>query len=322
MNKETSVFHTFFTRLVDYAGLFPPAKLPLQEALVNYRSYLDTPDSRILSRFIITASRLSELSNELLSQYSAVKPLSLSLITRDPIEDLPMVSSFISQQEGRVIVGSLEIPIAADLLASNDELVNKLSQYQIAIDQLESNLPVFYELLRNKEYGDQQWKNWSAQLPKFIEAIASHVSSGNSFVGFKLRCGGVEAEMVPSSEHVTGALLECAAKKVRIKFTAGLHHPFRHDSAKLGVKMHGYFNLFFGAMLAFAHNVSFNELSKVIEADQATGDVVDTGETLSWLGHKLSYQEVKSFREDYVISYGSCSFVEPIEDAKSLGWLL
>src|SRR5262245_36679187 len=47
--------------VIDYAGLFPPAKLPLDQAIRNYVHYRDDPESWMLGRFIIPASRLHEL---------------------------------------------------------------------------------------------------------------------------------------------------------------------------------------------------------------------------------------------------------------------
>src|SRR5271155_5584079 len=49
------------TGIVDYAGLFPPAKLPLDQAIRNYARYRTDPESWMLGRFICPASRLGEL---------------------------------------------------------------------------------------------------------------------------------------------------------------------------------------------------------------------------------------------------------------------
>ena len=46
--------------LVDYAGLFPPSKLPMDEAVSNYAKYRASADSWMLGRFIVPVSRLSE----------------------------------------------------------------------------------------------------------------------------------------------------------------------------------------------------------------------------------------------------------------------
>ncbi len=52
----------FLTNLIDYAGLFPPAALPLPAVLENYRTYLASPDQWILNRLVLPASKLAEVA--------------------------------------------------------------------------------------------------------------------------------------------------------------------------------------------------------------------------------------------------------------------
>ena len=46
--------------IVDYAGLFPPARLPLDQAVRNYLRYRSEPESWMLGRFVLPAARLDE----------------------------------------------------------------------------------------------------------------------------------------------------------------------------------------------------------------------------------------------------------------------
>src|SRR5258708_21514392 len=50
------------TGAIDYAGMFPPAKLPLEEAFRNYLNYRESPDAWMLGRFICPVGRLEELA--------------------------------------------------------------------------------------------------------------------------------------------------------------------------------------------------------------------------------------------------------------------
>lgn len=45
-------------RFIDYAGLFPPAKLSLDDALANYERYRTSPEAWMLRWFVIDAPRL------------------------------------------------------------------------------------------------------------------------------------------------------------------------------------------------------------------------------------------------------------------------
>jgi hypothetical protein len=56
----TTAARAFLSHLIDYAGLFPPARLDLPTALANYRRYRDEAEAWMLGRFIVPASRLAE----------------------------------------------------------------------------------------------------------------------------------------------------------------------------------------------------------------------------------------------------------------------
>jgi hypothetical protein len=49
---------------VDYAGLFPPASLPLPETLGRYRRYLGSPESWILNRQVLPKAKLGDVLPE------------------------------------------------------------------------------------------------------------------------------------------------------------------------------------------------------------------------------------------------------------------
>ena len=66
-----SAARALFSGLIDHAPLFPPASLPLEEALEDHRRALASPHSWIVARFVCPASRLAELDGE---------PLRLSVV--------------------------------------------------------------------------------------------------------------------------------------------------------------------------------------------------------------------------------------------------
>ena len=70
---------TFMNGLIDYAGLFPPADLPLNEAIEEYVSQLKSDNCAMLSRFIIHTSKLNDL-DEFLPLFSNLGPLRLSVL--------------------------------------------------------------------------------------------------------------------------------------------------------------------------------------------------------------------------------------------------
>src|SRR5450755_1479644 len=51
--------------VIDYAGLFPPAKLPLNEAVEEYLGIIHGPDKWIVDRFACSIGKLPDLAAEL-----------------------------------------------------------------------------------------------------------------------------------------------------------------------------------------------------------------------------------------------------------------
>lgn len=64
-----------FARLIDHAPLFPPARLPLPEALAAHRRAREGAHGWIVRRFVVPASALPELNG---------KPLRLSVVLDGP----------------------------------------------------------------------------------------------------------------------------------------------------------------------------------------------------------------------------------------------
>src|SRR5262249_38325072 len=61
-NKIIRAIDAFMRRIIDYAGLFPPANLPLDEALAEFRMYQRHMRSRFLGRFVMPLDGLDKLS--------------------------------------------------------------------------------------------------------------------------------------------------------------------------------------------------------------------------------------------------------------------
>ena len=58
MPRVPASLRALLTRLIDYAGLYPPAALPVEIVLERYRCFLASPDSWILNRLVLPAARL------------------------------------------------------------------------------------------------------------------------------------------------------------------------------------------------------------------------------------------------------------------------
>ncbi|MGC2214119.1 MAG: hypothetical protein WA602_13020, partial [Silvibacterium sp.] len=141
----------------------------------------------------------------------------------------------------------------------------------------------------------------------------------------KIRTGGVTAEAFPSAEMVAEFLAACAREQVAFKATAGLHHAVRgayrltYEPESAVATMHGFVNVFLAAVLAY-RRVEVRALIATVEEKDASAFVFGE-DNVRWHGFDAGVDEIEAVRREFAISYGSCSFTEPIEEAKANGWL-
>jgi hypothetical protein len=109
---------------------------------------------------------------------------------------------------------------------------------------------------------------------------------------------------------------------VPFKATAGLHHPLRSihrltykDDSPSGT-MHGFLNVFLAAA-SVEKGIDAETCAKLLEEQSSEAFRFDT-DGIEWRGHRLTRDEIVSTRKMFGISFGSCSFSEPIYDLKAL----
>ena len=317
----------FMKGIIDYAGLFPPADLSLDTAIQNYAQYKAEADAWMLSRFIIPASRLNELEPYADSLFTKDSPFDFSVLGKgtqmiDEYHEeiravLDSCAGFCADYSGTVTTDMLEMKLPKEAALSHDvDLLRQLMDQTGAALQRESTPRViFYE----GSFND----GWKKDIEAIIQAISQHNEDINKAAGnyryaaFKVRCGGVEEHHFPSVEQVAFVLQKAREHNVAIKGTAGLHHPMRHYAELVQTKMHGFFNVFGGAMLGYANGLCDNEIKEILnEEDAEQFNFSDDG--LSWKDYHISTKEIEDLRKVALLSYGSCSFDEPREDLKKL----
>jgi hypothetical protein len=111
------------TQILDYAGLFPPAGLPLDQAIRNYATYRTCAEAWMLGRFICPASRLAELAPFVPGLSSGGEPLAISALGRGGARasefltglgaDLDAIAAFRQAHGSRVRVEVLEVRLPA-----------------------------------------------------------------------------------------------------------------------------------------------------------------------------------------------------------------
>jgi hypothetical protein len=158
-----------------------------------------------------------------------------------------------------------------------------------------------------------------------MAALASAVAEHNSQqavparcpVGLKVRCGGRDASDVPSVEAVAAFLTACCTARVRFKATAGLHHPVRHHNDDLDTPAHGFLNVFAAAVLAYEHGFAPTAVSAVLQED-VPDNFQFSKDGLAWRSYSAPLDAIDHVRETLALSFGSCSFEEPVDDLRDL----
>jgi hypothetical protein len=307
----------FCDHLIDYAGMFPPAGLDINDAFDNYCRYISGRYGWIINNFVVPARKLNELS-ALVKGSDLTKLAGISVILsggRDENEFLANVQDDFKilhdiKSNRNIKVNALEARIPAELTDSEnqDELVEFLINFSGLVNNGYEDIPVFLEAAMSDDY------------EKTILNVTESIACNNIPWGYKLRTGGTEPSSFPPAQAIAYAIMCCIEFGIPMKCTAGLHHPIRHYDEKLDVNVHGFFNVFIAGLMAYALDLSEEEIIQVVEEeDPYEFDFTDGSVEYGDFG--ITVKQIAEAREKLMTSFGSCSFDEPIADLKTLGLL-
>ncbi|MGH7634274.1 MAG: hypothetical protein ACRENC_11130, partial [Gemmatimonadaceae bacterium] len=141
----------------------------------------------------------------------------------------------------------------------------------------------------------------------------------------KIRCGGTTPDYIPATADVARFMAACASLGLPFKATAGLHHavrgchPLTYDVGAARAEMSGFLNVFFAATALRAGAMGPNELGSVLEESSAESFRFDDAE-MSWRDRvHVSTTAIEAARPAALLSIGSCSFTEPVDDLRAMG---
>ena len=287
-------------RLIDYAGLFPPAALNMLQAVANYDAYLRSEHAWMLGRFIVPAARLNEFEEIVRGLPSEPsRPWGLSaLVGTDVAADLARLN---------VCSGHSSPPTRPFTVDSVEVKVNTPEEVRRLAAMIPQDLSAYFEVpLAARER----------------DCIAALAECGRSA---KIRTGGETSDKIPTPARVIEFVKRCADAEVPFKATAGLHHSIRSvhrltyqpDSAS--ALMHGFLNVFLAA--AFLRKGIEPKLAIELLEERSAEAFRFNSDGVSWRKHRLNANEIAAARRGFSVSFGSCSFTEPIDDLRSLGLL-
>ena len=272
-----------FNALIDYAGLFPPAELPLQQASDEYRSERAGPYAWMLGRFIAPVALLAAPEARFDVPFSAI------------LQGSDALSMAAALRRTSTRIETLEFSPQS---GAADNLRERLDADGLG------NLPAYVESARSA--------NWLTTLDATMERLRRHG------LGAKLRCGGLTADAFPSVAEVASFIAAARSQNVPFKATAGLHHPVRHLDRTTGFMQHGFLNLL--AAAALAGSVPAQTLEEIV-AEEDAGAFSFDDEAFAWRDERINVAELERTREEVFVAYGSCSFSEPVDDLIALGML-
>lgn len=322
---------TLLTEIVDYAGLFPPAQLPLEVAVSNYSAYADQPEAWMLGRFICPAAQLRQAAALFSPRSSPVRVSALGTGGATAAEFLEAVRRDLgtiqdAEQVGPIRVEAYEVRLPPNLMKDpcTADLVRLCEALQGAMrDAGRGQTSVSLEAPAAGPQGPAPAINTVSGISfyRLKAGVEAGAQQGNgraaTQIGFKLRCGGVSHDAFPSAEAVAQVIAQCRDGDVPLKFTAGLHHPFPVFDDGLRTQMHGFLNVFLAGVLARSADLSVHDLQGVLEEKDARQFSFGE-EDVGWNDARATLADVRLARQHSVLSFGSCSFDEPRDDLRAM----
>ena len=301
--------------VVDFAGLYPPAALDMGAAVRAYAAYRRGSRAWMLGRFVVPSARLAELE----AAAAAARVL----------DDGP---------GPWLVVATGSAAADADL-----EQIRAFSARQppdgsarLTVDTYENRVSTAGDVSRLAEASRGAWRV-ACEVPFAGSAADSIVALDELLAAIRMvggiakaRTGGVTPEAIPDGHAVARFLYRCARIGVPMKATAGLHHPIRarhrltYAPDSPTAVMHGFLNVF--AAAAFAPALVRTEPEE--SATRALTDILDEtdpgafvfdDESLRWRDLRVGFEAIEAVRASGALSFGSCSFEEPVDDLRRLG---
>jgi hypothetical protein len=283
--------------VVDYAGLFPPASLPMAAAVTAYADYRASADAWLLGRFVLPVARLEEFEDDAASvlPHEGARSWALSaLVSGDIEEDLRRVDAF-------------------------NERHRDARRGAVHIDTVELKAHSTREIAHAGELIDRRYDTYM-EIPTASDPAELVAAIAGVHAKAKIRTGGVTTDLFPPSAAVVRFIKRCLGHDLAFKATAGLHHPWRAeypltyapDSAR--APMFGFVNVLL--CVAALHEGWSDEAATRILEEREPQRVVFEDDGAQWGTQRISRAALGRAR-DTMASFGSCSFLEPVTDLRA-----
>ena len=261
----------------------------MTQAVHHYAADRRGPMEWMLGRFVVPAARLDELSEAVLAEggVAVSQPWRISaLVGQDAEADLETIAASRVRPGANLDVDAIEV-----WAGGADEIARLAGAVPPGVE-------TYFELEPHRD------------LRQALGAVAKAGARA------KIRTGGVTAGAFPTTGTVLDFIGACADEGVPFKATAGLHHPIcgsypltYESGAPLG-KMWGFLNLLLATALILRHSPRA-EAAAALE-DSNARSFRFASDHLNWRNLRLDEDELMRVRQNGLVSFGSCSFAEPV----------
>lgn len=283
---------------IDYAGLFPPARLEMAEAIDRFGKANEGREAWIVARFVCGAARLDALADAIEARpHLAYVPVSVvGSASADRAswetaleEDAQRMNAFDRRLGDRAAVEAFEMRVPSH--TGFEGYLRDLRGF--------SEAEVYVEL------------PWGEGMRDSMAILAE-----SEWASAKARTGGLTKDAVPSAGELAQFVRECVDLELSFKLTAGLHHALPTWDASIDATTHGFLNVFAATAFALTEEMSSREIETLLgDADPTAWEFGDRD--IAWRGKRFGFGEIDQVR-DLFVSFGSCSIDEPLADIAAL----
>lgn len=275
-----------FARFFDDAALFPPARLPVDQAVPGHLVHRVSDHAGVVGPFIAAPAHLAAVDDAIAAR--GIGHLDVAVSGR-----LPDVAAAMADLPSHVRVVSLEVagPVR-DVLAV-------LEQVRGRVDG--ATTPQGYA-----EVGLQRRPQ---DVLADLDMLAAATFEPRPRA--KFRTGGTTAEAFPTDTEFAVGIVGAARRGLPVKLTAGLHDPARHRDPETGFEHHGLLNVLLAADAA-RRGAGVEEVAGLLAERDEPG--------LAAAVRDLPEDRAREVRR-HVLSVGTCSIDECVAGLTRVGVL-
>jgi len=306
-------------RIIDYAGMFPPASLNFETSLQKAATFRKTAKHPwLMNRVVLGLSEFKKVNPEALYKAGAegsswnFSVLGSPISQSDPqgfVEPVDWDFREIRRIQDRYFGSSCQVAVHGYEIRLPDEITQKgqaITSGEFifpALEQIEglwsNQIDVYFEVSLQGA-----WEETLEGVTRIMGEWLSENDQTLALPALKIRTGG---QFVPKADQLARAVGECASQGLKFKATQGLHHPISSDTD------FGFINLL--AAINFAYALGEQDFSeKDIEACLLSQDPKEfsfSESAFSWKNVSLKNEEIESARKIHAACFGSCSLDEP-----------